>query len=149
MQALREHTIRAAQPDDLDGVVALLKEASLSIPGVAEHFEDFIVAERDGTLVGAVGLEMRGRHAFLRSAVVTPAERGTGIGAALTQRITEIARERGVETMWLLTTKADGYWKRHGYEYVSRDEVPETVKVSPQFAGACPASAYAMKRDIA
>lgn len=149
MQALTKHTIRAARPDDLDGVIALLKDASLSIPGVAEHFADFIVAEREGALVGAVGLEMRGRDAFLRSAVVTPSERGTGIGAALTERITAIARERGVQVMWLLTTKADGYWKRHGYEYVSRDQVPEAVKVSPQFAGACPASAYAMKRDIA
>ena len=149
MQALTEHTIRAAQPADLDAVIELLTEASLSIPGVAEHFADFLVAERDGTIVGAVGLEMRGRDAFLRSAVVAPAERGTGIGRALTERITEMARGRGVETLWLLTTKADGYWKRHGYDYVSRDEIPESVKVSPQFAGACPASAVAMKRGIA
>lgn len=149
MHAGAGYTIRDAQPGDLDGVIGLLREAALSIPGVAEHFGDFLVAERDGRLVGAVGLEMRGADAFLRSAVVTPAERGTGIGRALTERIMAAARERGVQTLWLLTTKADGYWTRHGFDYVTRDDVPPSVQASPQFHGACPASAFAMKRSLA
>jgi len=141
-------TIRPAAPADLPAVLVLLHDAGLSIPGVEEHFGSFLVAEREGRVVGAIGLELRGEHALLRSAVVSPSERGAGLGAALFDRVHELARASDVTSLLLLTTAAEGYWARHGFERIPREAVPEAVTASPEFHGACPASAAAMRRAI-
>ena len=138
-------TIRPAVRTDLPSVLGLLRDAGLSIPGVEEHFDSFLVAEREGRIVGTIGLELRGEHALLRSAVVEPGERGSGIGAALFQRVAELARAKGVTTLVLLTSSAEGYWARHGFERIAREDAPPAVRVSAEFNGACPASAAAMR----
>jgi amino-acid N-acetyltransferase len=136
--------IRAATTRDVVPVLALLREASLSLPGVEEHFGSFVVAERGSRIVGAMGLELRGGEALLRSAVVAPDARGTGVAAALYAQIEEVARVNGVRTLVLLTTAAQGYWARHGFAPIARDDVPTSVTLSEEFRGACPASATAM-----
>src|SRR5258708_28365520 len=108
-------TIRPAVAADVETVIQLLSDAKLSVPGVAEHFDSFLVAERDQTIVGAIGLEPRGADALLRSAVVAPAERGSGIGRELYMRIAELARARGIARLYLLTTTAAEYWTRFGF----------------------------------
>lgn len=61
--------IRGAAAADLPAVEALLAAARLPLAGVAEHFADFMVAERSGRVVGVVGLERYGDAGLLRSAV--------------------------------------------------------------------------------
>lgn len=142
--ALRPIVIRPASTADARPLLGLLRDADLAIPGVVEHLGSFVVAERDGTITGAMGLELRGSAALLRSAVVAPEERGTGIGRQLYERVAALARERGITTLYLLTTTADGYWARFGFVKITRDDVPESVRESAEFAGACPASATVM-----
>ncbi len=141
-------SIRRATAADGEAIVALVRDADLAVPGVVEHVETFLVAERDRRTVGAIGLEIRGADALLRSAVVTSNARGLGIGTALVTAALELARGEGVSTLYLLTTSAQGYWARQGFGLVSRDAVPHAVKRSEEFTGACPASAVAMVRDI-
>ena len=141
-------SIRRATAADADAIVTLVRDAQLAVPGVVEHLETFFVAERDRRAVGAIGLEVRGTDALLRSAVVSPEARGAGIGASLVTAVFDLARREGVETMYLLTTSAQGYWARQGFAVVSRDVVPDAVKRSEEFIGACPASAAAMMRIV-
>ena len=145
MDQLEIHRATAA---DLDAVLDMLKAAGLSLPGVDEHIADFFVARRAGRPVGAMGLELRGTHALLRSAVVVPEERGSGIAARLYATVERFAREQGVHTLVLLTTRAEGYWARHGFVHITRDDVPEPVKRSHEFRGSCPASAAVMSRTL-
>lgn len=140
--------VRRASPSDLQPVLALVRDAGLSIPGVDEHFAAFVVAERDAQVVGSAGLELRGREALLRSVVVAPAQRGEGIAAALFAAATELARGEGVSTLVLLTTAAEGYWARHGFRRIAREDAPPAVTVSPEFQGACPASAACMLLEL-
>ena len=141
-------SIRRATAADADAIVTLVRDAQLAVPGVVEHVETFLVAERDQRAVGAIGLEVRGTDALLRSAVVSPEARGAGIGASLVTAVFDLARGEGVETMYLLTTSAQGYWARQGFVVVSRDVVPDAVKRSEEFVGACPAAAAAMMRSV-
>ena len=141
-------SIRPATPPDLAPVLELLREAGLSIPGVEEHFGDFLVAERGGRIVGAIGLELRGEHALLRSAVVLPGERSAGVGAELFRRIQAVARSKGVTSLVLLTSSAEGYWARHGFERIAREAAPAAVRVSAEFNGSCPASAAVMRLGL-
>lgn len=144
----RAIAVRPATLADVDAVLALVHSARLSVPGVREHLSDFVVAELDGALVGAMGLEHRGADALLRSAVVREGQRGRGIGGAMFRALVRDATSRGVRTLYLLTTSADGYWSRVGFAQVPRAEVPEGVRESEEFKGACPASASAMRLGL-
>ncbi|MEP6688474.1 MAG: arsenic resistance N-acetyltransferase ArsN2 [Gemmatimonadales bacterium] len=141
--------VRAATAADYPGVVALLETAGLPVAGVTATLADFFVADDDGRIVGAVGLETYRPDGLLRSAVVDSDARGSGIGAALVERILGLARERGMRSVYLLTTTAERYFPRFGFEPVSRDAVADGVQASLEFREACPASAVAMRRTLA
>ena len=139
-------TIRPAAAGDRPGVVSLLHAAGLPEAGLSPTLDGFLVAEAEGRLVGAVGLETYGPDALLRSAVVDPASRGTGVGAALVKWLLRRADERGLQAVYLLTTTAEGWFPRFGFERIAREEVSEAVRGSVEFGGACPATAAVMRR---
>ena len=139
-------TIRPALPIDHAPVAGLLRANDLPVDGVPPAMDAFLVAERAGALVGAIGLECFGADALLRSAVVDAPVRGTGLGARLVDGIIAEAEGRGIGALWLLTTTAEGWFPRFGFTVVTRDDVPPTVQASPEFQGACPSSAIVMRR---
>lgn len=139
-------SIRDAVPGDLPSVEALLRANSLPVEGVPASLDAFLVAERDGTVVGVIGLECYGADALLRSAVVDPALRGTGLGARLVDSILAQAERRGLVSIWLLTTTAERWFPRFGFAVAARADVPVAVQASREFQGACPSSAIVMRR---
>jgi amino-acid N-acetyltransferase len=141
--------VRSARPDDLPAVLALLAEASLPTVGVAEAFEHFIVAEQGASIIAAIGLEACGdRHALLRSAVVASEARGHGVGRALMARAIAAAESSGIDALYLLTTTAEAYFPKFGFARIEREEAPNAIQVTEEFASACPASAAVMVRLI-
>jgi amino-acid N-acetyltransferase len=141
--------ISLAEPGALPEVVALLRESSLPLAGVEEHFDSFLVARaEDGSLVGCVGLEIYGDVGLLRSLSVASRARGSGLGTRLVERLMDLARENGVETLYLLTTSAEEYFPRFGFERLAREEVDRKLEASEELRGACPASAVVMRRRV-
>lgn len=140
--------LRTAEPEDLAGVLSLLERSDLPTAGVAEDFTHFLVAESDGELVGVAGLELYDGSALLRSVTVEERWRKTGVGRALVERSLDLARERGVEDIYLLTTTAEHYFPKFGFACVSRDSVAEGVRGSVEFQCACPESAKVMRRTV-
>jgi N-acetylglutamate synthase-like GNAT family acetyltransferase len=145
-----ELELRSARPDEPAAVEALVSAAGLPAAGIADGFRDgsadFIVAERAGRIVGVIGLERYGEYGLLRSAAVVPAERGRGVGEALVAALLHRARALGVRELWLLTTTAEGYFPRFGFEVTDRSAAPAPLLASAEFRGACPASAIALRR---
>jgi amino-acid N-acetyltransferase len=141
--------VRAATEADYQAVGALLEASSLPLAGVPSTLADFYVAEAQRRVVGAVGLELYGTDALLRSAVIDPVTRGSGIGRALVERALDHARERGVRAVYLLTTTAERYFPRFGFDRITRQEVPDAVQASVEFREACPASAVVMRKVVA
>jgi amino-acid N-acetyltransferase len=138
--------IRSATRDDFREVEELLMASRLPIEGVKENFSSFLVAEEAGMIAGAVGLERYGSAALLRSAVVAPANRSTGVGRQLVESLLQRAGEDGIEELYLLTTTAEKYFPRFGFRLTTRASVPESVKASAEFRGACPDTAVVMSR---
>ena len=138
-------TIRAARPDDHAAVRALLAAADLPLDGVPDDLAHFLVAERAGAVVGAIGMEFYDGAGLLRSAVVSPALRGSGLGERLVRHLLDSARAAGTTDVVLLTTTADRWFPRFGFTRTSRDEVPTPLHASLEFQGACPASAVVMR----
>lgn len=141
--------IREANNRDLEAVESLLSSNNLPLDGVRENFTSFVVAEDEGKIAGAIGLEKFGSAALLRSAVVSPDHRGDGVGRRLVERLLERAEKEGIEELFLLTTTAEKYFPRFGFARTTRSAVPAAVKSSAEFQGACPDSAVVMTRRIA
>ena len=138
--------IRNANDSDISTVESLLTDSDLPIDGVRENFSSFVVAEDEAGIAGAIGLEKFGAIALLRSAVVAPEYRGSGIGRRLVEQLLEHAEEAGIEELYLLTTTAENYFPRFGFTRTTRAAVPDAVKTSAEFRGACPDTAVVMTR---
>jgi amino-acid N-acetyltransferase len=128
--------------------VALLHSQGLPVSDLTdEHLEHFFFIGSDGSPTGLVGVELYGTEALLRSLVVAETARTQGIGSALVQHAEEYASSRRVGTMYLLTTTAEKFFKRLGYERVDRSQAPPSIERTREFAGLCPASsAFMIKR---
>ena len=140
--------IRPATSNDLGAVESLLSASNLPLDGVRENFSTFVVAEDQGAIAGAIGLEKFGPVALLRSAVVSPDYRGSGVGSRLVEKVLERAEQEGIEELFLLTTTAENYFPRFGFTRTDRLAVPRSMQASAEFQGACPDSAAVMKRRI-
>ena len=133
---------RPARPDDRAAVRELLTRAELPDGGFAEPFgEGFVVLEENGSIVAAAGIEVYGEDGLLRSVVVDPTLRGTGLGRSLTEDRLAWAREHRLRAVYLLTTTADAFFAHLGFDRVERDSVPSSIRRSSEFAELCPDSA--------
>ena len=140
--------LRSAVRDDFPALEALLSASDLPVAGVREAVDGFVVAELDGAVVGAAGLERYGNSVLLRSVAVAPPLRGTGLGERLVAMVLEAATRSGAEACYLLTTTAEQWFPRFGFERITRAEVPAPVHQSLEFTEACPASAIVMRRRL-
>jgi N-acetylglutamate synthase-like GNAT family acetyltransferase len=136
--------IRQAEPEDLPAVLALLTEAKLPTAGVAEHLNSYFVFDEGGSIVGSAGLELHGAAVLLRSLAVAAAARGAGLGAALLRRALHEAHGRR-DGVYALTTTAEAYLSRFGFERVPRSSLPSPLFESRELRDACPSSATVMK----
>jgi amino-acid N-acetyltransferase len=62
----------------------------------------------------------------------------------LTAAAVELARNRGMRTLYLLTETAAGFFDRLGFDRIERTELPQTIRRSDQFTRVCPETAVAM-----
>jgi len=136
--------IRPAEPPDLPAVLALLAEAKLPTAGVAEHFGSFFVVDEGGRIVASAGLERYGDAALLRSLAVAPEMRRTGLGAAVLQRALHEA-DGHAGGIYALTTTAEEYLARFGFQRVLRSSLPGQLLASRELQDACPTSATVLK----
>jgi len=136
--------IRRAEPQDLREVLALLHDSALPTEGVAEHFETFFVVDDGTRVVACAGLELHGGASLVRSLAVAMDMRGIGIGAGVLRRALHEARDSNAG-VYALTTTAEAYLARFGFERVPRGLLPQALFESRELKDACPASATVMQ----
>ena len=126
----------------------LLEEADLPTSDITpQMLETFFACESEGKVVGIVGLELKGSVGLLRSLVVSSHNRSKGLGATLLGHAEDVARDSGVGRLYLLTTTAEDYFKKWGYEAAQRETAPPQIRESSEFSEICPASsAFMVKR---
>lgn len=106
--------IRAAEPADVEPVMALMRETAEAPAWKREVFEGYVgggegvardkgmmVAEREGRTVGFVAGSVVCGIAELECIVVEQAERGRGIGRKMLEALATWAKGRGAESMEL------------------------------------------------
>ena len=142
-----EISLRGATNADLLAILALARQAALPEVGIAEAIDRFSVAVHDGVIVGSAGLEAYGRDALLRTVVVAPASRGTGVGRELVEDAFRRARTLDLRSVFLLTTTAREFFGRLGFEPTPRASAPPLLRESWEFKTGCPDTAVLMRRD--
>jgi amino-acid N-acetyltransferase len=141
--------IEAARDGDLPAVRDLLARLDLPLDEIDDHVQTMLVAREEGQVVGTAALELYADGALLRSVAVDPVRQGRRLGHRLTEAALRLARTHGAETVFLLTTTAERFFPRFGFEEVTRDEVPASVQASVEFRSACPSSAIVMRTRLA
>jgi amino-acid N-acetyltransferase len=127
----------------------LLQAQGLPVSDITdEHLEHFFFIGSDGSPSGLVGLEIYGSDALLRSLVVGENARGKGLGSALTDHAEQYAASKGVRSIYLLTTTAETFFKRLGYERIQRSQAPSSIERTREFASLFPASSAFMVKSL-
>ena len=139
---------RPIRPYDVLKAQELLHQNSLPLEGFPKDTAIIFGAYHADDLVGCAGLEIHGDYALLRSVVVEQGQRGKGIGKALTHALIAKARQETLHGLYLLTTTAEPFFSRLGFQVISRSTVPGEVKRSVEFQSACPETATVMSLDL-
>jgi amino-acid N-acetyltransferase len=146
----REIRIEIFDKNDRDEVLRLLSEAKLPVQDLTfDKLKDFLVARReDGSVIGAIGVELHGDAGLLRSLVVHPSHRGKGLGKRLTRQLESFAGRKGIQNLYLLTTTAAEFFPKLGYQSIVRDHVPGPVAKTEEFKNICPVSAVCLFKNL-
>ena len=126
-------------------VKALLLESGLQASDItAEKLRTFYAYAPEGEIVGVVGLELFGTVALLRSLAVLEKSRKQGIGVRLVSHAEGVAQANDIAELYLLTATAELFFKKIGFEKISRDLAPAAIQQTAEFVGICPKSAALM-----
>ncbi len=150
MHEPKEHAMlfRFAEQKDLANVSELLAAVDLPFQDIGEHLSNFLLVEKEGELVGVVGLELAGSSALLRSLAVKETEQSRGIGKTLVDKIKAYGQLNNVEKLFLLTTTASDFFRQAGFTAIEREAVPQEIKSTEEFRTICPLSATCMVLEI-
>ena len=146
MKDVRVAAFRGADKAELE---AFLKMEGLPTEDLTPGMlADFLVARRDGIMVGTVGLERHAKAGLLRSVMVDKTLRGIGLGKRLVMSMEDRARGRGLRQIYLLTDGAEDFFLAMGYRPLDRLDAPPGVKNSRQFRDLCPSTASFMTKTL-
>ena len=140
--------IEPAAASDAADIERFVEAAGLPLDGLADHLTTTLVARRGPAIVGTAALEVYTDGALLRSVAVDASLRGAGLGQQLTAAAIARAEDLKLPSVFLLTTTAERFFPRFGFEPISRADVPASVRESVEFKSACPASAIVMRKQL-
>ena len=138
--------IDRARANDAEAVLGLLRQNRLPLDGLTDHLATTFVARQGERVTACASLEVYRDGALLRSVAVAPDLQGRGLGQALTAAALRLAEELNLPAVYLLTTTAEGFFPKFGFERIDRQAVPESVRTSVEFTSACPSSATVMRK---
>lgn len=133
---------------DLDYAQRLLSRSDLPVEDITASSVEIYYATAAAERIGVGGLEEYGDVGLLRSVVVEPSKRGQGYGTMLCESLETIARNCGVETLYLLTTTASDFFASAGYTTIERSIAPDAVQNTAEFEELCPSTAVCMKKTL-
>ena len=149
-----EITLRPATIDDLPAIVGLLAAEHLPPNQLDDWIDHVVVAERDGRVVGAGGVEVypEDRAGLVRSMVVGAELQRSGLGKRILDWVLAHARELGIQRAFLFTMNARDFYARYGFEDATLEDFPPSARRSEQYQSVAQHGhewdIKAMKRDV-
>jgi amino-acid N-acetyltransferase len=138
-----------ASAQDLIAIRALLERSGLPTRDLEAARPEFAVIHQDDEVVAAGALQRFGTSALLRSVVVAPDRRRSGLGRSVVGELERLARAAGISRLVLLTETAADFFARQGFRTIERSSAPEDMQASEEFRSLCPSSAICMGKNLA
>jgi N-acetylglutamate synthase-like GNAT family acetyltransferase len=133
--------IRQSSDEDFDAILAIINDAAGAYRGVipedrwhepympadalVKEIADgvvFWVAEQDGRVSAAMGMQDKGDVALVRHAYVSPAAQRGGLGTALLHHVAELTDKPILIGTWAAASWAIEFYKRNGFTVVPNAE---------------------------
>lgn len=133
---------------DLDSLTESLRIEGLPHEDLDGPDREFFQLEQGDQLLGYVGVEGSTADRLLRSFFVLPPNRGGGIGAEALKSLETLLRNKGVQSLHLLTTTAAPFFERQGFQYCDRATAPAVIQKTLEFRSLCPANATYMAKRL-
>ena len=140
--------VAPASAKDLNAIRALLERSGLPTSDLESARPEFAVIRENGRVVAAGALQRFGSSALLRSVVVAPDRRGSGLGQAMVSQLERLASTTQIERLVLLTQTAVEFFERQGYRVMERGTAPQDMQGSEEFRSLCPISATCMTKSL-
>lgn len=133
--------IRACKASDFDAIFEIINDAARSYKGVIPEdrwhepymtrselraeIDDGVVfwgLERDGRLVGVMGIQDKGRVTLIRHAYVASKAQRRGIGKKLLRHLQRMTAKPILIGTWAAASRAVSFYQQNGYRLVSETE---------------------------
>jgi N-acetylglutamate synthase-like GNAT family acetyltransferase len=118
---------RRATLEDLPELRSLWHNARLDLDDLEKRFTEFqLVTAAEGTIVGAVGLQIHKQQGLIHSETFTTPEIATEVRPLLWQRILTVAKNNGLVRLWVLPVAS--FYREQGFTDVDdalRAKLPE------------------------
>jgi len=148
MDLLNEVKVVAAESGQRPAILALLRENDLPVEDLDEN-KTLFACLKHGSVIGSGGLEFFGDCALLRSISIRKDFQNKGLGKFVVAELEKIARKKGINCLYLLTTTAKDFFTKEGYEMVDRQKAPIEIKNTTQFSSICSSTATMMRKFLA
>jgi N-acetylglutamate synthase-like GNAT family acetyltransferase/mannose-6-phosphate isomerase-like protein (cupin superfamily) len=145
---MEEFSFAFASPQDESAIKHLLSKCQLPTDGIGLHLEHFIVAKSKDELLGVVGLETYDNVGLLRSLAIIPGVRRKGVGKDLCIKLIAHAYTQNIDELFLLTTTAEKFFAKLGFQKIGRELAPAPLKSSVEFQKLCLDSAVCMAKPL-
>jgi amino-acid N-acetyltransferase len=145
---LQEITIKPANATDRQAVLDLLQSQNLPTQDLPAKLENFILAKENGKVIGTIGLEIHGKYALLRSLAVDSTQQGNGLGKTLYKTALELAGQKKVQEVFLITTTAAPFFKKLGFKQIKRTDAPPQIAATAQFTTICASTGVVMYKKV-
>ncbi len=139
---------RTASVEELPAIIQLLDDCKLPHADIVPGKQHFVVAEIDRKIIGCAGYEGYTENGLFRSLAVKPLYRDMMIAHTMIDKIFVLAQEQGIKEFFLLTTTADKFFGKLGWEIINRNDVPANIASTAEFASICPSVAICMKHQL-
>jgi len=129
--------LREATADDVGGILQLIepfeKDGTLvkrDRTEIERDIANYTIIEHDGVIFGCAALYPypEARTAEMAAVTVSPQSQGTGDGEKLLKRIEQRARNLGLESIFVLTTRTMHWFIKRGFVVVDPEWLPEARK---------------------
>ena len=142
-----EAVLRVAVDSDLTIARKLLADAGLPTADLTID-RLALIAEKEGVVAGLIGLEQFKNTGLLRSLVIAENFRSAGLGGRLVGALEQLALEKNISELWLLTIDAYKWFASMGYLTQSRYSAPPAIRSTEEFSSLCPGDAVLMKKSL-
>lgn len=136
-----------ASQNSFSVAIDLLKKNNLPTEDINPGTQLFVM-EEDDSVVATVAVEYDYDTALLRSLSVSQEKRNSGIGIMLVEFIEDYVQKQGVQTIYLLTTTAEDFFLKRGYQTTDRKAVPGFIKNTSEYSTVCSSSSTVMKKML-